>query len=373
MANIKEIVSIIDATPNAQALLLKGIHGVGKSESIKKYMEDRGYRMVTLFLGQAADAGDIVGLPSRIEGVDGEGNPCLITDFAPPKWWPLDMNEKVVVFLDEINRGKPEIMQCVMDMVLNRKLNGRALPPETRIIAAMNPMDDGYYQVEELDPALMDRFNVYDFKATNEEWLEWAYENKVNGVVIGFIGKHPDHLDPPSSKDAKSGEVYPSRRSWKRVSDIINANPKLLEGNRKQLLNVLLGVIGTRSGTALDKYIREVGSGLSAANILSAWDDKIEEKVRIMQIQEALHMNTQLIYWLEENIETLQKNKETATKICKNLEHYVTTINVECQAGFFGQIAEATSKGKAWPRVVISANKNIGNKFMDTLRGKTAK
>lgn len=376
MASIKELINIIDATPCDQALLLKGIHGVGKSESIKKYMEERGYRMVTLFLGQAADAGDIIGLPTRIEKTvkDKDGNiidQYFVTDFAPPKWWPMDMNEKVVIFLDEINRGKPEIMQAVMDLTLNRKLNGRSLPAETRIIAAMNPMDDGYYQVEELDPALLDRFNVYDFKPTTDEWVEWAYDAKVNGVVISFIGKHPDHLDPPNSKDAKSGEVYPSRRSWKRVSDIINATPKLLEGNRKQLLNALLGVIGTRSATALDKYIREVGSGLSAANILTAWDDKIEERTRMLQIQEALHMNTQLIFWLEENIDTLQKSKETAVKVCKNLEQYLGVINVECQAGFFGQVAEANSKAKAWPRVVISANKNIGVKFMDTLRGKT--
>lgn len=370
MASIKELVSIIDATPCDQALLLKGIHGVGKSESIKKYMEDRGYRMATLFLGQAADAGDIVGLPSRIESVDGEGNKVLITDFAPPKWWPLDMNEKVVIFLDEINRGKPEIMQCVMDMVLNRTLNGRKLPAETRIIAAMNPMDDGYYQVEELDPALLDRFNVYDFRPSVDEWLEWAYDAKVNNAVIGFIGKHNDHLDPPNSKDAKSGEVYPSRRSWKRVSDIINMTPALLEGNRKVLLNVLIGTIGIRSATALDKYIREVGSGLSAKLILNEWDEKIEDKVRVMQIQESLHMNTQIVHWLDENADAMKKNKELATKICKNLEHYVTTINIECQAGFFGSVADATNKGKEWPRIIVVANKNIGNKFMETLRGK---
>jgi hypothetical protein len=375
MASIKEVVSIIDGTPCDQALLLKGIHGVGKSESIKKYMEDRGYRMVTLFLGQAADAGDIIGLPTRTEKVvkDDKGNiidTFQITDFAPPKWWPTDMSEKVVIFLDEINRGKPEIMQCVMDMVLNRKLSGRELPKETRIIAAMNPIDDGYYQVEELDPALLDRFNVYDFRPTVDEWLEWANDCKVNPIVTTFIGKYNDHLDPPNSKDAKSGEVYPSRRSWKRVSDIINTNPKLTEGNRKGLLNILIGVIGTRSATALDKHIREMGSGLTVKLILEDWDEKVEEKVKTMQIQEAIHMNTQITYWLDEKIDKLKKNKEYTTKICKNLEYYVSAINVECQAGFFGMIAEATTKNKEWPRIVVVSNKNIGTKFMETLRGK---
>ena len=84
-------------------------------------------------------------------------------------------------------------------------------------------------------------------------------------------------------------------------------------------------------------------------------------------------MNTQIIYWLEENMDTLKKNKETAQKICKNLEHYVTNINIEAQAGFFGMVSEATNKGKDWPRVVMGANKNIGNKFIATIRGKSSK
>lgn len=371
MASIKEFIDIIDNTPVSQAILLKGIHGVGKSESIKSYMEARGYRMVTLFLGQAADAGDIIGLPTRIAKTDPHTKEeYFITDFAPPKWWPVDMNENVVIFLDEINRGKPEIMQCVMDMVLNRKLSGRALPENTRIIAAMNPMDDGYYQVEELDPALLDRFNTYDFRPTVDEWLEWAHDSSVNGIIEGFIGKHNDHLDPPNSKDAKSGEVYPSRRSWKRVSDILDGNPKLLEGNRKTLMNVLLGVIGTRSATALDKYIREVGSGLSAKLILEQWDEKVEEKVKIMQIQESLHMNNQIAYWMDDNVDKLKKNKDYAAKICKNIENYIGVINTECQAGFFGIVSEASNKSKEWPRIMIVSNSNVGKKFMETLRGK---
>lgn len=372
MASIKDFITILDNTPLPQAILLKGVHGIGKSESIKSHMEARGFRMVTLFLGQAADAGDIIGLPTRVEKIDPVTNePYFMTDFAPPKWWPVDMNEKVVIFLDEINRGKPEIMQCVMDMVLNRKLSGRALPENTRIIAAMNPMDDGYYQVEELDPALLDRFNIYDFKPTVEEWLEWAYDTGCDQLVCGFIGKHNDHLDPPNSKDAKSGEVYPSRRSWKRVSDIITGNKNLVSGNRKVLLDILLGVIGTRSATAFDKYIREVGSGLNAKLILEKWDDKVKTRVEGMLIQESLHMNTQIAYYMEEHNEKMTKDKDYATKITKNLEEYLNTVNAECQAGFFGQVSDATKANKAWPRVMINANPVIGKAFMNTLRGKS--
>jgi len=114
MADIQDVVNIIDGTPNNQAVLLKGIHGIGKSESIKYHMEVRGYQMITLFLGQAADPGDIIGLPTKRTKIVPEQKIKVMvagkevieviaeheeeyTDFAPPKWWPTDMNGKYVL------------------------------------------------------------------------------------------------------------------------------------------------------------------------------------------------------------------------------------------------------------------------------------
>jgi len=387
MADIQDVVNIIDGTPNNQAVLLKGIHGIGKSESIKYHMEVRGYQMITLFLGQAADPGDIIGLPTKRTKIVPEQKIKVMvagkevieviaeheeeyTDFAPPKWWPTDMNGKYVLFLDELNRGKPEVMQCIMDMVLNRKLNGRYLPPNTRIIAAMNPLDDGYYQVEELDPALLDRFNIYDFKPTKKEWLNWASEAGVHDLVIGFIAKHDEMLDPPSSKDAKNNEVYPSRRSWKRVSDIINADPSLVDSKRKVFETILSGIIGTTANSAFRNYINTIGSGLDAKKILNDWNSSIEKKVKGLKIQDSMHLNLQLIGYFRDNVAEMKASKKLSEDLTKNLEKYLDSIDVEGQADFFGHLTEATNKGIDWPRVIINANKNVGNKFMDVIRGK---
>lgn len=378
MANIAETLEIVANTPEEQAILLKGIHGVGKSESIRDGLVALGYRMVTIFLGQAADAGDIVGLPDKIEmefNIGGEMVKHRVTDFDPPKWWPFDMNDKVVIFFDEVNRGKPEIMQCIMDMVLNRKLNGRDLPSHTRIIAAMNPMDDGYYQVEDLDPALLDRFNVYDFTPTNEEWIEWATsENgQVHEYVIRFIAKHGDMLDPPSSKEAKVGEVYPSRRSWVRVSNVIKRNEKLLAGNREVLNNLIRGIVGVKAQSAFNKFINEIGSGLSPELIMTKFDKKIEEKVKKMNISEAIHMNGQIAIWLEDHTATLEKKSEIArsTALMENLEKYMNATHVEAQASFLKTLGDSNKNKKKWPRLVLSLNKTLTNKFQASYRGET--
>jgi hypothetical protein len=374
MPSVKELQKIISATPPDQPILLEGIHGIGKSESLRDYFVARGYRMITLFVGQMADAGDMIGLPDRtevdIEFRDKDGKiskgKTKITEFCPPKWWPLDLGEKVIIFLDEINRGKQEIMQCLMDMILNRKLNGLDLPESTRIIGAMNPTDDGYYQVDELDPAFLDRWNIYQFKPSIEEWMDWAVKKKVHPNILGFIAKHSDHLDPPESKACVTNKIYPSRRSWEKVSNIVNNNPKI----QHQLLGtILLGIIGERSTSSFLKYMKEVDNGLSAGAIITGWSKKIEKALSKMNVQEHIHMNAQIAIWFEENKTTLTASDRIGVKYANNLEQYLNYIPAECMAQFFDICAQNTTEGKLWPEKLMRLNKSIADKFVDVLNG----
>jgi F0F1-type ATP synthase delta subunit len=365
MPSIKEIEQIIDATPTNQAILLEGIHGIGKSEVVTSLFKKKGTRVVTLFLGQLSDAGDAIGLPYHSE--DENGN--KVTEFAPPAWWPFDMEEKLLIFLDELNRAKPELMQCIMDMVLNRKLNGRSLPHNTRIIAGMNPLnDDGYYQVDELDPALLDRFNRYEFKPSIDEWLDWAVKEKLHKYVIGFISKRQEFLDPKIDLDqnGKSNVVQPSRRSWKRLSDILNNN-KDLNGNT--LLNLCLGIIGTHATAAFKRYIAEEGKGLHAGKVVTSWDKGVEAKVSSMSIQEMVGMNKEICLYLDEHYTDMKSSVKVANAWSTNIQKYLETINPEAMAEFFDNVGTANNKNKVWPNVLLEANPGLASKFLKIMQG----
>ena len=110
-------------------------------------------KVVTLFLGQMSDPGDLIGLPKFNEETG-------LTEFMPPFWFPID-DKPIVLFLDELNRARPELLQVIMDLALNRKLAGKPLPAGSRIISAVNYGDE--YEVNDLDPALVSRFNIYEF------------------------------------------------------------------------------------------------------------------------------------------------------------------------------------------------------------------
>ena len=53
---------------------------------------------------------------------------------------PID-GKPIVLFLDELNRARPEILQTIMDLALNRTLAGRALPDGSRIITSDDIFD----------------------------------------------------------------------------------------------------------------------------------------------------------------------------------------------------------------------------------------
>lgn len=231
--NAKELEEILELTPESQNILLVGRHGIGKSEILTHHFEKKGKKVIPLFLGQMADPGDLIGLPHFDEKTHR-------TEFLPPYWFPVE-GEPVVLFLDELNRARSELMQSVMDLTLNKKLAGKSLPKGSQIIAAVNAGDE--YQVEELDPALVSRFNVYYFNPDVKDWLNWAAKSKLDERVLTFIRQNPLSLDGSLRADDESENNFaktPDRRAWKKVSDLIKNIPILMENHIK----LLAGIIG---------------------------------------------------------------------------------------------------------------------------------
>ncbi|MDD7623519.1 MAG: AAA family ATPase [Bacteroidales bacterium] len=255
MANINitttELLSLLDITPADQNLMLVGNHGIGKSEILTDYFSGKGMKVVPLFLGQMSDPGDLIGIPNRN---DTTGK----TEFMPPYWFPLD-GKPVVLFLDELNRARPEVLQTIMDLALNRTLAGRRLPDGSRIISAVNAGDQ--YQLTDLDPALVSRFNVVTFRPTAQEWLLWAEKVGVDARVRDFIRENPMWLDknPDAKEGADTGlDKTPDRRGWKRVSDILKTAGDI----NPIVTKAIAAIVGPKAASAL-------AGSVSARKILS--------------------------------------------------------------------------------------------------------
>ncbi|MBK9617256.1 MAG: AAA family ATPase [Uliginosibacterium sp.] len=140
--DVKELFEILDMTPADQNIMLVGKHGIGKSRIIADYYAKKKLKIVSFFLGQMSDPGDLIGLMYKDEK---SGH----SEFLPPYWWPAE-GKPIVLFLDELNRARPEILQSVMDLTLNKTLAGKKLPAGAIIISAVNEGEE--YQLTDLDP-----------------------------------------------------------------------------------------------------------------------------------------------------------------------------------------------------------------------------
>jgi hypothetical protein len=306
--NTKELIEILDVTPPHHNIMLVGKHGIGKSQIIENYFVREGKKVVILFLGQMSDPGDLIGLPV-LDAVTRK------TEFRPPYWFPEGDDEPIVLFLDELNRARPEILQCVMDLTLNKRLNGKDLPAGSRIITAVNEGEE--YQLTDLDPALVSRFNIYTFSPTVAEWLLWAAENKIDGRIIHFIEKNPDCLDSDLKDDAGL-EKSADRRSWHRVSQLIAG----IENFDKTTEKIIAGVVGIVAALKFANFVK-TNHGLDVRLILSDFE-KHKAKLKKLPVHELTIFNESMFRMVE-----TEEKPETVQKFVQNMELYIKWLRKE--------------------------------------------
>lgn len=304
----KQLYFILENTPCEQNIMLVGKHGIGKSRILEEYYNQKGYKVVTLFLGQMSDPGDLIGLPEKDEKTGK-------TDFLLPYWFPTD-RKPVVLFLDELNRARPEVLQTIMDLTLNRKLAGKALPLGSRIISAVNNGNE--YQLTDLDPALVSRFNIYEFAPTVDDWLKWAEDSGIDRRIISFIEENPEYLDGEVSYvEASNLERTPDRRSWERVSKILVNFPEFTDIHKP----IFTGIIGNQATALLFRHIKEHNVP-SAQEILTGDFESLESSLKSISVPDFTTVNNSLFRFIEAG--RYEENQKSA--ISKNLVKYFKFI-----------------------------------------------
>ncbi len=297
----QELRELLALVPTEQNIMLMGRHGIGKSQIITEFYQQRGQRVVTFFLGQMSDPGDLIGLPHKDEKMGR-------SVFLPPYWWPLE-SHPIVLFLDELNRARPELLQAVQDLALNRCLAGRALPNGSRIIAAVNEGDQ--YQLTDLDPALVSRFNLYEFAPTVEDWLVWASAQSLDSRVIYFIQQHHEFLDgnPAQPEAWTTGLIKtPDRRAWAKVASFIAAYPQLTDLHIK----IIAGIVGTTAALAFRTSLKDTVQ-ITPEQLLLHFN-RHKKKLAELSLHDLATVNEQVMLWINgqryaaDQVDTVKKN-----------------------------------------------------------------
>lgn len=318
----KQLFTILEDTPADQNIMLVGKHGIGKSQILTEYYSKKGMKVITLFLGQMNDPGDIIGLPDKNESINK-------TEFLLPYWFPTD-DKPIVLFLDELNRARPEVLQTIMDLTLNRKLAGKTLPEGSRIVSAVN--DGTEYQLTELDPALVSRFNIYEFDPSVDDWLTWAGANDLDYRIINFIQDNPDYLDGDSTYRQEAGlNRTPDRRSWKRASDVIKKYKVLTDDNKA----IFTGIVGQVATRLLFEHVNSHRIPGAKQILLEDFEDSVTA-LEDLSVPELCTVNTNLFSFIDSKAYLKTKKKV----IAKNLELYFDFL---CKYSFSEAVAHLVS------------------------------
>lgn len=157
-------------------VLLSGRHGVGKTEIIKQVFTEEFGNKWAYFSASTMDAWvDFIGVPKAVTREDGK----TVLDLIRPARFADD--EVEALFFDEYNRSPVKVRNAVMELIQFKSINGRKFKNLKVIWAAVNPFsEEGTYDVEEIDPAQLDRFPI---KIDMPYKLERSYFNKKHGAL----------------------------------------------------------------------------------------------------------------------------------------------------------------------------------------------
>jgi MoxR-like ATPase len=168
--------------------LVVGESGIGKTALAKQLSKENNYSLVVID-GNLLKEGEIGGLPTveSYKAIDSNGIEIekKTTIYAVHnKLREIDIEvengKEVLLFIDEINRCEHTVQQELMNLILNREINGYKLDDKVKILAAMNPSSkygsDFDYQVVDMDAAQENRFVWLNMESDYNQWIKWAID-----------------------------------------------------------------------------------------------------------------------------------------------------------------------------------------------------
>lgn len=363
---IRQLVKALMYLEPRQTALLRGRHGIGKSAVAYAMARKWGLnRVIERRISQLSE-GDMIGLPDRsavrsltsdqagqehimLSEFDEKANSFRVTKFLPTDWFMDAMVEPVLVFLDEINRGTPEVQNACFEFVEKGRLNGQEIHPGSRIIAAVNFSKE--YNVNPMDPAFIDRFWVADLEPDKIDFMKWGRSSDgmtpeeietfgnqhICDEVLDFINQCNDddfEIHPEKQSQMDPTEITPSRRSWEKVSRHLSrkrAQGRLIEADASIIHNVVRGFVGTPATRNFTKFLKENNRIVTPEEVM-ADVSKCEDRIKKLKPEECVALVDKIETYIKSN------NVDLTSEQAKNLATCLRLLPDEIGVTMFSKI-----------------------------------
>lgn len=203
---------------NMRPIFGLGKGGIGKTESLSHLAKDKlkvGYIDIRLLLYSETD---LKGIPYPNE--NNTKTVWLQNNILPTV---EKDGEKGILVLDEITSSARSVRTAAYQLLNERRLGEYKMPDGWLIVCLGNGEEDGG-DYQGMEGNFANRCSVYNVVADVESWKVWAFENGVNSLVTSYVSFKPSDLHTFNPDEEEGDILFASPRSWKAVSDVLNAN-----------------------------------------------------------------------------------------------------------------------------------------------------
>lgn len=188
--------------------------------------------------------------------------------------YKIRLEDKAVLFLDELSASAPETMNAALQLVLDRRVGEYDVPNDVPVVAAGNRESDQAF-VNPMPAPLANRFCHLRLVPNTDDWIEWAIANGINPEVIGYLKwKGSKALFSFVQSEQIEGDLgFPTPRSWAKLA------PQLDPSLPDMVINAIVcGFIGKKRGNEFINYRKTCTLLPSTDDILQGKEVRMPEK-----------------------------------------------------------------------------------------------
>lgn len=256
--------------------MIMGERGTGKTSMAWELAEELDANMITIDANVLKE-GEITGIPCIKKYKQTDGKIRQVVDYATycklqdtQDLYDENPKKMTILFIDELNRCDSIVKRELMNLILNREINGFYLPDNVSVITACNPSSDFSvyqdtdYQVEDMDEAQKDRFRWFALQSDINSWIKWALSTKedsddtyIDKEIVEFLSERETFLNniQTSKEDIKT-----SPRSWEAASNTYRTwlkSKKKYNLTTEDLLNSIAGDVGSVVATDFIVFLED--------------------------------------------------------------------------------------------------------------------
>ena len=203
---------------------LTGSPGIGKSHIAFQIAKTYNLKVIDLRLSQC-DPTDLLGFPT----ITGNRAGYVPMDTFPIEGDKLPINPLTgeayagwLLFLDEFNSASTAVQAAAYKIVLDRMVGIHHLHKNVAIMCAGNLETDNAI-VNPMSTALQSRLVHLQLVIDVKEWVDWAFENKIDHRITDYVQFKPGNIYTfsPNHTDC----TYASPRTWEFLNRLLGSMP----------------------------------------------------------------------------------------------------------------------------------------------------